>query len=133
MFAIIKDKKLVWFTDYKPTQENMSFDEIIEWDFDINRNYKYEDGVIVDITPLPPVKTEEEIKQEKISEYKKIETEVIKKSEEYKNTELLPDWVLKTMKLEKVLSEKNEIEKKFNDFIENLVIEYWENILNELI
>lgn len=53
MYAIIKNNQLIWFTDIEITQENMLFDELIEWQFDTNKNYKYEEWVIVDIIPLP--------------------------------------------------------------------------------
>lgn len=70
MYAIIKDKQLIWFTDQEITQENMLFDELIEWDFDTNRNYKYEEWVIVDITPLPELQ-KEKTNQEKLQEVEK--------------------------------------------------------------
>ncbi len=44
MFAIIKDEKLIWFSDYEITQENMLFDNLVQWDFDSTKSYKYEMG-----------------------------------------------------------------------------------------
>ena len=52
MFAIIKNNQLIWFTDYKPTEENMNFDKLIKGNFDTNKNYKYEDWIVIDITPI---------------------------------------------------------------------------------
>ena len=70
MYAIIKDNQLIWFTDVEITQENMLFDELIEWDFDTNKNYKYEEWVIVDITPLPIIPIEP-TKEEQLQEVEK--------------------------------------------------------------
>lgn len=47
MFAIIKNKEIIWFSDYEITQENMSFDSIIEWDFDTNKNYLFKNWEVI--------------------------------------------------------------------------------------
>lgn len=46
MFAIVKDNKIVWFTDKKITKKIMLFDELIEWNIDINKNYIFENWEI---------------------------------------------------------------------------------------
>lgn len=133
MFAIIKDKQLIWFTDYKPTQKNMLFDEVIEGDFDVNKNYKYEDGVIVYITPIPSEKTPDEIKTEKIQVFREIKKEAISTRSEYLTAELLPDWVFKTMSLAKLEEDRINIEAKYNECMTSLVSDYGETILSELL
>jgi hypothetical protein len=69
----------------------MLFDEVIKGDFDLNKNYKYENGVIVDITPIPAEKTPEEIKSEKINLFKEIKKEAVQKRSEYLTAELLSE------------------------------------------
>lgn len=133
MYAIIKDEQLIWFTDYKPTQKNMLFDEVIKGDFDLNKNYKYENGVIVDITPIPAEKTPEEIKSEKINLFKEIKKEAVQKRSEYLTAELLSEWVFKTMSLAKLEEDRVNIEARYNECMNSLISEYWEEILKELL
>ena len=48
MFAIIKDKEIIWFSDYEITQENMSFDYLIEWNFDTSKIYILKNWEIIE-------------------------------------------------------------------------------------
>lgn len=66
MYWIIKNNQLVWFADYEPKKENMLFDEIIKWDFDLSKNYKFENWKIIENTEIVKQKemTVEEIKEE---------------------------------------------------------------------
>lgn len=50
MFAIIKDNKIIWFSDTKITNKNMKFDKLIEWNFDIQKNYIFENWNIIEST-----------------------------------------------------------------------------------
>lgn len=65
MFAIVKNEKIIWFTDNKITKDTMLFDELIEWDFDIEKQYIFENWNIVEFDTKNKI---EEIKEK----YKKI-------------------------------------------------------------
>lgn len=78
-------------------------------------------------------KTIEEIKIEKIQKFKEIKKEAVQKRSEYITAELLPDWVFKTMNLEKLEADRIDIEAKYNKCITSLVTEYWEGILQEIL
>lgn len=74
-----------------------------------------------------------ETKEIKIQKFKEIKKQAIEKRSEYITAELLPDWVFKTMNLEKLEKDRVEIEARYDECINNLVLEYWEEILKELI
>ena len=65
MFAIVKNEKIIWFTDNKITKNTMLFDELIEWDFHIEKQYVFENWNIVEFDTKNKI---EEIKEK----YKKI-------------------------------------------------------------
>lgn len=65
MFAIIKNNQIIWFTDNKITKNTMLFDELIEWDFDTQKQYIFENWNIVEFDTKNKI---EEIKEK----YKKI-------------------------------------------------------------
>lgn len=65
MFAIVKNEKIIWFTDNKITKDTMLFDELVEWDFDIEKQYIFENWNIVEFDTKNKI---EEIKEK----YKKI-------------------------------------------------------------
>jgi hypothetical protein len=69
----------------------------------------------------------------KIFKIKCIEKEAIEKRSVYLTTELLPDWDFKTAKLLKLEQEWEVIRAKYNTAIVELVTEYGETILSELI
>ena len=107
----------------------------------VNNNKKYiteEEFILIDKwysyneMTLMFEKTDETKKYE-ISEYKKLEIELSRIWKEIENTNFLPDWLVKTMKLNKLLNEKQEVEISYNSTLTSLISEYWDNILNELI
>lgn len=74
-----------------------------------------------------------ETKEVKIRKFKEIKKEAVQKRSEYITAELLPEGTFKIMSLEKLEKDRIDIEARYNDCINNLVLEYWEEILKELI
>lgn len=104
MYAIIKDNQLIWFTDYKPTQKNMSFDKLIEWDFDPQKSWKFENWEVIENIITEIKKTNEE----KISE---IETKLFDLSKQITWLKQLTENELHTED-DIVLLEKIQLEAK---------------------
>ena len=48
MYAIIKNNQIIWFTNEKITQKNMSFDKLVEWDFDNSKKYILKNWKIIE-------------------------------------------------------------------------------------
>jgi len=48
MFAIIKNKEILCFSEEKITKKSMDFDEIIEWFFDLTKQYIYENWQVLE-------------------------------------------------------------------------------------
>ena len=68
MFAIIKKNQITWFTNEKlKKEENMLFDELIEWDFDINKDYEFKNWEVLEVGIIEKLKVIE--KEQIISEY----------------------------------------------------------------
>ena len=50
MYAIINNNELIWFTDKKITKENMIFEKLIEWNYNLKENnYLFENWQIIEI------------------------------------------------------------------------------------
>lgn len=77
--------------------------------------------------------TEEEIKENLIKQYKDLEKKAAEKRSEYLTAELMPESILKNMKLEKLTQEWVEITKQYESLVFELIQEYWEEILLELV
>ena len=77
---------------------------------------------------------QKEIKMDSdISEYKTIEKKAIQQRTEYLTAEMMPEWLLKDMKLAKLTEKWQASTEEFNNFVIYLVSEYWEEILSELV
>lgn len=130
MFAIIKDDKLIWFCDYKITEENMKFDNLIEWDFDTSKIYEFIDWEIKEVISEESIEIK---KQNEINLFKEIEKKATEKRSEYLTAEMLPEWIFKDMKLEKLIKEWDEIKAEYETKMQELISKYWEEILQELL
>jgi len=126
MFAKIKDWSISFISIDKNEEDMIELSEIQLWI--IQNWWTYKNWKFIEFK-----KSDDLIKVEKIREYKKIEQEAIKKRSEYLTAELLPEWVFKTMKLQKLEIERTDIEERYNEAINSLVSEYWEEILSELL
>lgn len=127
MYAIIKDEIIIWFTDKKITEKNMIFDYLIEWSFDIRKNYNLVDGKIIENLPILNEK------QTIIDEIKELWKQGEELRSKYLSAELLPESELKTETL-RVLKEKWDL--VMTQYIEkqNILIEkYGIEILQEII
>jgi len=130
MYAIIKANEIIYTSDEIPTKQTykknwdvllwwIDYDQVIEYNFIWN-------PILID---WKIVKN----KQEDINKFRLIEKEAKEKRNEYLTAELLPDWVFKTMKIEKLEEERIDIEARYSECMNSLVSEYWESILSELI
>lgn len=129
MFLLIKENKIISFCNNKITSDWYLSKELelteeqkqkfLDWyDLFLKENWEIE------------IKETKEIK---IRKFKEIKKEAVQKRSEYITAELLPDWVFKTMNLEKLEQDRVEIEARYNECINNLISEYWESILVELL
>jgi hypothetical protein len=57
----------------------------------------------------------------------------VQKRSEYLTAELLPEWVFKTMNLTKLENDRVDIEARYNECLNSLILEYWEEILTNLL
>ena len=74
-----------------------------------------------------------EEKYNNINNLKIIEKKSIEKRTEYLTCELLPDCEFKTLKINKLLQEGEELKKIYQETLENLTNVYWKEIIQELI
>jgi hypothetical protein len=131
MYYLIKDWKISWSSElslsaewYKTIQKDFSQEELEK----LNSWYLYIDWEIVE---WPEVKEFE--KKKDIAEFDSISKRAIEKRSEYLTAELLPEWVFKNMKLDKLEKERVWLEKEYNDIMKILVSKYGEEILEELV
>lgn len=127
MFAIIKDDKIIWFTDQIITKENMVFDNLIEWIFDPQKNYKFVNWEVVEASII--IDEKQIMINEVISLWKQGE----ELRSKYLSAELLPDSELKTETL-RILKEKWDL--VMTQYIEKqsiLIEKYGIEILQEII
>lgn len=127
MYAIIKNWQLSGFTDVEITEENMSFDELIEWDFDTTKNYTFDNWEVIENIEII------DKKQKDIDLFKSIEKQATEKRSQYLTAQLLPEWEYKDLKLEKLDEEWEELTLLHSSKLEELKTKYGEEILNELI
>lgn len=74
-----------------------------------------------------------EEKYNNINNLKIIEKKSIEKRTEYLTCELLPECDFKTLKINKLIEEGDELKKIYQETLEQLINIYWEEIIQELI
>lgn len=72
-------------------------------------------------------------KESDILKYKELEKKAINLRSQYITAEMMPEWRLKEKKLAKILAEWEKATKEYNLYISELIEEYSESILDELI
>lgn len=127
MYAIIKNNQIIWFSDEQITEENMEFDELIEWDFDTQKQYIFENWEVKEnIIELDEKQEKIRVLLEKAKEWEELRTK-------YLSTELLPESEARTEKL-RILHEKGQdVMTQYLQLENELVEKYWIEILQDIL
>lgn len=72
-------------------------------------------------------------KSKKISEYQELEKQAVELRWKYLTAEMMPDSILKTKKLEDLTNKWNDITIQYEAKLQELISEYWEWIIDELV
>jgi len=130
MFAIIKNWKLSGFTDVKITKENMDFDKLIEWDFNLSWTYDFIDWELVEKVETKEEKIQKinsETREKILSQY----SETDQTNLERKASRIM--WVVLYEKRDFTVDELVILDEvmKADDFI-NACIAEWNEKINSL-
>jgi len=130
MFAIIKNWKLSGFTDVKITKENMDFDKLIEWDFNLSWTYDFIDWELVEKVETKEEKIQKinsETREKILSQY----SETDQTNLERKASRIM--WVVLYEKRDFTVDELVILDEvmKADDFINDCIAE-WKEKINSL-
>jgi hypothetical protein len=126
MFAIIKNKEIIWFSDVKVTEENMVFDKIIEWSFDTQKKYIFIDDKIIDTSQIDK-------KSELIEKARDLAKQWEDLRIKYLSVDLLPDSESKTEKLQILHERGQSVLWEYLQLEWEMIAEYGMEILQDLV
>lgn len=118
MFAIIKNNKIVWFSDSKISLEDMKFDKLIEWNFNQSLKYNLVWGSIVVDKNFEIAKINSETREKILSRYSETDQVNLQREAQLIISESFLNWFIPSENEFKILLEAKEAHEYIKSCIE---------------